>query len=147
MSFSYNLGSNPAIDYPRMLVGDTEDINHIFEDEEIQAFARIVASTWQSSMQYTFGGGATLPTSPISYLRVAAYMLKALAGAKARLLVSRLLDANITPAATARALRDQANDWMTTEDESGAFVVIEQCVDGWSFLQRFYRQVQRQTAQ
>jgi hypothetical protein len=144
--FSYSLGANPTIDYPRLLVGDTQNAGHIFEDEEITAAYSIQASIFQSSMQYSGAAGATLPASGVSYFRVAAILLKALASSKARLLVSKLLDANITPDRAAKALMDQANDWLAMDDNSGAFTIIEQCSTGWGFIERFFKQVQRQSA-
>lgn len=147
MGFTYQLGANPTIDFPRLLIGDTEDTNHLFEDEEIQSAYKIQAAQFQSSMLYSGGGGQNLPSSPVSYLRVAALLLDALASSKARLMVSKLLDANITPAATSKALHDQAQAWRDVEDNSGAFFVIEQCTTSFGFLQRFYSQVQRQNAQ
>lgn len=144
MSFSYNAGSNPTIDYPRMLIGDTVDANHIFEDSEILSAYAIQQATVSSSMAYTFPGGKALPSSPVSYLRVAAILLKSLASNRSRIMVSKLLDVNITPAQTAKALRDQANDWLDQEDNAGAFAVIEQCNTGWSFIERFVAQIQRQ---
>ena len=145
--FSYDLTGNPIVSFPRLLIGDTADLNHIFEDEEITAAYTIQAAQFQSGMLWSGSQGQNLPASPVSYLRVAALLLKALAGNKARMMVSRLLDANLTPAQTAKALRDQANDWLEQDDNAGAFIILEQCTTGWSFLDRFYRQVQRQTAQ
>lgn len=147
MAFTYQFGANPGIDFPRMLIGDTQDTDHIFEDSEIQSAYVIQAAQFQSSMLYSGGAGQNLPSSPVSYLRVAALLLDALASSKARLIVSKLLDATITPAQTAKALHDQAQAWREVEDNSGAFCIIEQCTTSFNFLSRFYAQVQRQNAQ
>ncbi len=147
MGFTYQLGNNPTIDFPRMLIGDTNSTNHIFEDEEIQSAYKIQAAQFQSSMLYSGGAGQNLPSSPVSYLRVAALLLDALASSKARLLVSKLLDATITPAQTAKALHDQAQAWRDVEDNSGAFMIIESCHTSFGFLDRFYKVIQRQNAQ
>lgn len=144
MSFSYTSGANPTIDYIRMLIGDTVDAGHIFEDAEITSAYAIQAAQFQSGMRYSGAGGANLPSQPISYLRVAAILLKSLASSKARITVSKLLDANITPAQAAKALRDQANDWLEQDDNAGAFIILEQCFTGPGFIDRYYKQVQRQ---
>lgn len=148
MSFSYGLGQNPTIDYPRLLIGDTQDTNHIFEDEEITSAYNIQAATYQSGMLFTpTSPGQPIPQTPVSYLRVAALLLDALAGMKSRMAVNGLLDAKTNFQAASDALRKQANQWREVDDNAGAFMIIEQCVNGWTFLQRFYSQVQRQTAQ
>jgi len=37
MAFTYNFGANPQIDYIRLLISDTVDLNHVFEDSELLA--------------------------------------------------------------------------------------------------------------
>jgi hypothetical protein len=149
--FTYQFGSNPTIDYPRLLVGDTECENHIFEDSEISAFYAIQAAQFQSGMRYSGSAGSNLPSTPVSYLRVAALMLDALASSRSRLLsVTKLLDVTLAADGsqkTAASLREQARQWREIDDNSGAFVIIEQCTTSFGFLQRFYSQVQRQNAQ
>ena len=148
MGFTYQLGANPTIDFPRLLIGDTDTTNHIFEDEEIVSAYKIQAAQFQSSMLYSGGGGQNLPSSPVSYLRVAALLLDALASSKARLSsITKLLDVSLDPSKAAKALHDQACAWRDVEDNSGAFMIIEQCTTSFNFLQRFYSQIQRQNAQ
>lgn len=148
--FTYQFGANPTIDYVRMLIGDTECDNHIFEDSEITAAYAIQQSQFQSSMLYSGGAGATLPSSPVSYLRVAALLCDALASSRSRIIsIQKLLDVTLAPEAsqkTAAALREQAKQWREVDDNSGAFVIIEQCTTSFGFLQRFYNQIQRQNA-
>lgn len=149
MSFTYDLENNPLIAYVRLLISDTDSANAIFSDEEITAAHRIQSSTFQSGMFYSSSaaGRATLPSSPVSYLRVAALLLDALASNKARLSgVTKLLDVSLNVEKSAVALREQAQQYRTVDDESGAFVIIEQCTTGWTFLDRFYKTIQRQTA-
>lgn len=145
MSFSYQLGANPNVDYPRMLFGDTVDADHIFEDQEILSFTAIVGSVWQSGQRYSGGMGATLPSNPVSYLRVAAMMCDALASSKSRLELTKLQDATVDFHATAKGLRDQANQWRKVDDESGAFAIIEQCHTAFDYRDRFIKQIQRQS--
>lgn len=144
MAFTYQFGANPAIDYPRLLVSDTVDTGHIFEDAEITAAAAICRAQFQSSMRYSGTSGANLPSSPVAYLRVAALLLDMLAANKARLAVTRLLDTEVDFGAVSKALRDQAKEYREIDDNAGAFVIIEQCHTSFSFVDRFYRQIQRQ---
>lgn len=145
VSFSYSFGANPNIDYPRLLISDTDAANPVFQDAEIIMFGNLVASVWQSSMFWTPPSGqATLPTSPVNYLRVAALALDSLAANSSRLAgVIQLLDVKLSVDKAATALRDQANQYRTVDDESGAFVIIEQVTTDWSFRDRFWSQWQR----
>ncbi len=147
MSFSYGFGANPTIDYPRMLIGDTVEAGHIYEDSEINSAYAIQANVWQSSMFYSGSGGRTLPSTPVSYYRVAALLLDSLASNRARLGgVTKLLDVTLSLGAVAKSLHDQANCWRELDDNSGAFVMIEQTNTTFGFLDRFWKQVQRQNA-
>ncbi len=160
MSFSYGPVANPptlnpGIDFPRALVGDTQQFAadgvtpaYIFEDQEIQAFAQIVASVWQSSQFYSGAAGqATLPASPVNYLRIAAHMLLALASSKARLAsVKQILDVKLDSSDAAIQLRATAQSYLDLDDNSGAFVVIEMVQrNPFSFRDRFLSQIQRQS--
>ena len=147
MSFTYNLGANPVVDYPRLLIGDTQDQNHIFEDEEIASATALQAATFQSSMLYSGPGGRSLPSQPVSYLRVAALLLDCLASSRSRLAgVTKLLDATVDIGKASDSLRKQAQQWREVDDNSGAFMIIEQCPTSFGFMDRFYKQVQRQNA-
>ncbi len=145
MAFSYQFGANPPIDYPRLLISDTQDTNHIFEDSEILMAANIAAGVWQSSMYYSGPAGqATLPTTPANYLRTAALLLDSIAANKARLSsITQLLDVKLSPEKAAESLRAQAKQYRDVDDDSMAFVIIEQCNTDWSFVQRFWNQWQR----
>jgi len=151
MSFSYNFATAPLIANVRLLISDT--INNppsqpaIFQDEEITALYNIQQSTWQTSMFFSWPAGQTLPSNPVSTLRVAALALDALASNQARLAsVLRILDVTLNPALASKALRDQANEFRTIEDNAGAFAIIEQCPTSWAFQDRFWKQVQRQAS-
>lgn len=161
MSFSYQQGSNPPIDFPRMLIGDTVQFDqnqnqvYIFDDNEILSFEQIVLTPFQSGQFYSpnsgpLGGGTAgvgLPSPPIPYYRVAALMLNALASNQSRLAgVTKLLDVSLDIKGAAKALRDQAAVWLAMDDDSGAFVIIEQVNNEWSFAQRWWNQWQRQSA-
>lgn len=147
MAATYQFGANPAIDYPRLLIGDTDTTKPIFQDSEIEAVTTIVTLQYQSSMFYSQPAGANLPSSPVSYLRIAAYLLNALAGSKSRVAsVTKLLDVELDPGRAAEQLREQAKEWLDIDDNAGAFMIIEQATTQWGFIQRFWNQVQRQTA-
>lgn len=146
MSFSYQLGANPAIDYPRLLISDTQATGHVFEDEEITAATRLQALQFQTGMFYTAPGGQNLPSSPVSYLRVAALLLDALAANKSRLAsIQQIYDVKISAKDAAKALREQAEAYRETDDNAGAFAIIEQCTTVWGFRDRYWNQVQRQS--
>lgn len=151
MSFSYGPlssppTSNPTIDAPRLLVSDTNSAQPVFQDEEILLAYQINASQFQSSMFYSGASGRNLPASPLSYLRCAATLLDALAANKARLAsVQQMLDVKLDASKAAKALQDQAKVYRDTDDNAGAFMIIEQVNDFFSFSDRFWKQVQRQS--
>lgn len=149
MSFSYQSGNNPRIDYIRLLVGDTVSESHIWEDEEIEAAYGIQGSIIQSGMFYSGTAKRVLPSSAVSYYRVAAVLLDGLASSRSRLAsVVKLLDVMLsadTATSTARALRERAKELREIDDESGSFAIIEQTTTCFSFRDRFLRQVQRMT--
>ena len=130
----------------RLLISDTQSVGHVFEDSEITMAYNIQASQFQSSQLWSGAQGANLPSSPVSYLRVAALLLDCLASNKARLAaVTRILDVELSPEVASKSLRDQAASYRQTDDDAGAFFIIEQVSDQWSFRDRFWKQIQRQT--
>lgn len=147
MSFTYTLGANPTIDYPRLLISDTQSVNHIFEDEEITAMYLIVNANFQSGMFYSGTSGVNPATTPISYLRVAAYLLTAVAANKSRLAsIKQLLDVKLDSSDAAIQMRETAQMYFDIDDNAGAFVIIEQCNDSFSFSDRFWKTVQRSSS-
>jgi hypothetical protein len=160
MSFSYSLATvypstQPLIDYPRLIVQDTQEFQpdgttraYVFEDSEILAMYTIVSNVFQSTMTYDYPVTIPVPQSPVSYLRVAAYLLRSLAANTARLSgILQILDVKLDMKSATAALQQQAKDWLATDDDSGAFVIIEQVQfgDDAGFKDRFYREVQRQS--
>ena len=143
--FSYALGANPTIDYPRLLISDTQASGHVFEDEEIQSAFILQTLQFQSAQFFSGPGGQNLPSSPVSYLRVAALLLDCLAADKSRLgSVTQLLDVTLDPNKAAASLREQAKSYRDTDDNAGAFAIIEQCNTSWAFTDRYWKTVQRQ---
>ena len=128
-----------------MLISDTQETDHIFEDSEILMAAQINCAPFQSSMFYSPPAGQTLPASPVSYLRTAATLLDAIAANKSRLAsVQQLLDVKIDPAKASYALREQAREYRQVDDNTGAFMIIEQCPTTWAFQDRYWNQTARQ---
>ncbi len=149
--FSYNScdGTQNQIDFVRLLVSDTQSLNHVFEDSEILGAYQIQAAQFQSSQFYSFAAGQNLPQQPLSYLRVAALLLDALAANKSRLAsIKQLLDVRLDASDAAIQLRATAKGYRETDDNSGAFFVIEMVQQGdpFSFKDRFWSQVQRLSA-
>lgn len=155
MSFSYGAGSNPPVDYPRLLVSDTQQFApdgttrlYVFEDSEILAAATMASGIWQSSQFFSGVGGVTaFSGSPSQYLRTAATLLFSLAANNARLAaIKQILDVKVDATDAAVQMRETAQAYLDLDDNSGAFVIIEQVNDVFSFRDRFWKQVQRQTA-
>ena len=152
-SFSYNFGANPPIDYPRLLISDTQQFApdgttpiYVFADQEIQAATAIANLPFQSAQYFSYPAGQNIPPQPITYLRVAALLLDCLAANKARLSsIQKLLDVELDPVKAATVLHEQAQAYRDVDDNSGAFMIIEQVNDLFSFQDRFWRQVQRQS--
>jgi hypothetical protein len=147
---------NPPIDYVRGLIADTQEyatVNgvqtpvFIFSDTEITMFTQMQSALgWQSTQFYSPPGGAFLPTSPTPYLRIAATMLRSIAANKARLAsIQQLLDVKLDASKAAAALEVQAQSYLDMDDNSGAIAIVEACNDYFSFRDRFWKQVQRQS--
>ena len=162
-TFTYNGGANVPNDQIRLLVSDTVQYAadgttpiYIFSDQEINSMIYVVTSTFQSAQFFNTpsgptGGGALgsyLPNLPVPYLRVAGMLLNSIAANKARLSsVMQLLDVKLDPSKAAKALQDQAKAYFDADDNSGAMVLIEQVNDQFSFQDRWWKGLQRQTAQ
>lgn len=137
-----------AIDAVRLLIGDRDGANEIFTDAEITLAYSIQGNVWQSAQFFSYPGGALIPSAPVSYLRVAALLLDSLASSASRLAaITQLLDVKLDSKSAAKALQDQAKIWREVDDDLGAIFIIEQVNNDWSFRDRFWKQIQRQSAQ
>ena len=146
MAFTYDFTVNPTVAYTRLLVSDTDQAKPIFTDAEITAAHAINSATFSSGMFYSGSAGANLPASPSNYLRAAALLLNCIAANKSKLAaVQGLLDVKLNAASAADALRKQAEAYLTMDDNSGAIFIAEQVNTVWSFRDRFWSQVQRQS--
>lgn len=153
-TFSYGMGTNPPIDFVRLLISDTQEFGpdgitptFVFSDQEIQAATNIVSmGAWQSSQFYSGPCGQTmLPSAPVPYYRIASMLLFAIAANKSRLAsIKQLLDVKLDSSDSAIQLRTTAQSYLDMDDNSGAFCLIEQVNDAFSFRDRFLNTIQRQ---
>jgi len=152
-NFTYQYGANPPIDYPRMLVSDTQEFQedgitpaYIFRDSEIMAAAAIASGVWQSSMFFSGqAGSATLPSNPVNYYRTAAILCDSIAANKSRLAsIMKTLDVTLQADKGAAAWRALAAEYREVDDNTAAFAIVEQVSTSFSFRPRFWNQVQRQ---
>jgi hypothetical protein len=86
---------------------------------------------------------AVPPLQIFSYRRSAALLLRSLAGNKARMATVGLLDAKINGAAAANALRQIADDYVTSEENDGYFAVAEMVQDAFSMRERLVKMLYR----
>jgi hypothetical protein len=143
---------NPPIDFPRGMIADTVEFNaagqsvYIFSDQEILMFTQIQQSVFQSLQFFSPPAGSTIQGSPPNYFRLAAMLLRAMAANQAKLAaVQQLLDVKLDASKAAAALNTQADAWEEMDDNSGAVMIVEWCNDYFSYRDRFWKQVQRQS--
>lgn len=138
-------GTQDDIDRVRVLIPDTDNTRLVFSDNEILAFYAIQASTFQTGMRYQYPAGASLPSTPVSYFRVAAIALDVLASNNAKLAaIQQVLDIKLGFASAHDALAARAAAYREIDDNSAAFAIAEQTSTQWAFIDRFWRQWQRQ---
>lgn len=148
MSWTYLVPPNSQVDPVRLLISDTNSAQPIFSNEEIALAYTIQGNVFQSTQFYSYPGGAYIPSSPVSWLRVAALLLDSLACNAAKLAgLMQLLDVKLDLSKAAAALKAQAQNYRDIDDDSGAVFIIEQCNNAWSFRDRWWKQIQRQSAQ
>lgn len=153
MAFTYQFGANPPIDYPRMLISDTVETQngqrvYAFEDSEILAATQIENAVFSSPQFYSGPlGSVNLPANPpYPWRRIAATLLDCLAANQARIaIVSGILDVKINAQAAA-SMRAQAQALRDADDNSGAIMIAEQVNNSFSFRDRYWKTVQRQSA-
>lgn len=137
MSFSYQYGSNPTIDYVRLLTGDTVDSGHIWEDAEIQA-AYVIDTAWAIGPA---AQGIPTSTGSVTSRRAAAVLLDSLAANKSRIAAAaKVLDIQINLKDAADALREQAQCYRDVEADSGYFAITEMVNDPFSARERVWKQ-------
>ena len=142
MSWTYGFGSNPQIDYVRLLIADTNSAQPLFQDQEILSAYNII------SVFCIVPGGSGQATinsayTP-SYYRVAAILLDALASDKARLAAQlKVLDIEMNLQVAAQELRATAKEFRDVEDNSGAFAIVEMVPNNFAAYERVWKQLLR----
>lgn len=92
-------------------------------------------------------GTLQFPVPPTNYLRTAATLLFGLSSNAARLaMIKQILDVRVDSTDAADQMRKTAQSYLDMDDNSGAFAIVEQVTTVFSFKDRFWKQVQRQTA-
>lgn len=153
--FTYDPNGNLLIFYVRLLISDTVEFApdgttpiFVFSDQEIMGMSQIVSMQFQSAQFYTPPAGRNLPSRPVNYLRIAAQLIDSMATNAAKLAaITRILDVTLDPAKAAQWLREQAQQYRDTDDNSGSFMIIEQVNNQWALSQRYWNQIQRQQGQ
>lgn len=143
MAATYNFGNNPPIDYPRMLIYDTDMTQPIFQDSEILA-----ASNIAPTFVITPGSGNGQFQQPnftqASYLWQASILCEMLAANRTRLAGAvKVLDVQTDLTTAAKAYRDQAQSYRDLENNNGSFAIVEMVVNDYSAYERVWKQLLR----
>ena len=143
MAFTYDWTNAPTIAQLRMMVGDTASGPPplpIFQDDEIQG-----ALNANNAQNLIVGlSGYFVPVNQIySFGRAAALLLNSINATKARIVVSKALDVDISPAAASRALKELAAQYIEQEISQGHFAVAEMGVDQFWYRERLYNMLLR----
>jgi hypothetical protein len=145
MAYTYDWVNFPQLATLRMMVGDTDMENPIFDDYEIQGALNI-----NSSQNIIVGLSGYYPPAlagnVYSYGRAAAMLLNGLSSTKARVLVAKVLDVSVTPGAASKALQDLGQSYINQEISAGYFSVAEMGQDPFWMRERLWKQLYRQQA-
>ena len=143
MAFTFNFDSARQISIVRLMVGDTAEPKHIWEDSEINGALQFESSQGGASM-IGLSGFAVVPPVVYSYRRAAALLLDGLAAHRTRLGGAlKVLDIQVDLAKAAESLREQAQALRDAEASSGAFAVAEMVEDPFSARERVWKQLLR----
>jgi hypothetical protein len=144
MAFTYDFTSAPTLSMVRLLVGDTVEVGHIWEDAEINAVLQMESS---QGLFISLTGYSVVPPQVYSVRRAAAALLDGLASQRGRLGAAlSVLDIKIDLSQAAKSLRDTAQSLRDTEAESGAFAIAEMVENNFTMRERFWNQIARQAA-
>ncbi len=128
----------------RLLVGDTVEVNHIWEDAEVNAMLQMESS---QGLYIGLTGYTVTPPQVYSTRRAAAALLDGLASNRGRLAGAlKVLDIQIDGKSAAASLRDTAQALRDTEADSGAFAIAEMVENSFTMRERFWNQIARQAA-
>ena len=143
MSWTYQLGANPPIDFVRLLIADTDSTAQVFQDEEIRAAASIIPTFYITPNSGTSQAPGANFIQP-SYYRQAAILLDALSANKARLAAQlKVLDIEMNVQVAAQELRATAKEYRDIEDNSGAFAIVEMVPNNYAAYERVWKQLLR----
>jgi|SRR5215469_940850 len=145
MAFTYDWTNAPTIAIIRLMVGDTDSANPIFQDDEING-----ALNLNSSQNIIVGLSGyyppTLSGNVYSYGRAAAMLLNGLSATKARVVVTKVLDVSVNPESASKALKDLAQSYIDQETSAGYFSVAEMGQDSFWMRERLWKMLYRQQA-
>lgn len=143
-SYTYAYGANPPIDFPRLLVSDTDVANNpIFADEEIMAASSICS---MACAVYPAWGAAGFSQQfgSASPRQVAATLLDSLAANTARLAAMlKVLDVQMDSSKAASALMAQAAALRAADENSSGFAIAEQVLDKFTAVERTWKMMLR----
>lgn len=141
--FTYDWTVAPEIAALRLMVGDTDSANPIFDDAEITG-----ALTINSSQNIIVGLSGYYPPAlsgnTYSYGRAAALLLNGLSSTKARVLATKVLDVSVAPEAASKALKDLGQSYIDQEISAGYFSVAEMGQDSFWMRERLWKMLYRQ---
>lgn len=148
MSFTYDFTNYPQLSTVRLLVGDTNPAQPIFQDAEVNAAMQIESSGNVGYPSVIIGLTGYAPAVPvqqvISYRRSAALLLRSIGTTKARNLVESVLDVKMNGAAAAAALGKIADQYIEDEMNAGYFAISEMVQDSFSMRERLWKMLYRQ---
>jgi len=143
MAFTYDWVNSPTIAAIRLMVGDTDMANPIFDDAEVQGVLTI-----NSSQNIIVGLSGYYPSTmsgnTYSYGRAAAMLLNGLSSTKARVLATKVLDVSVAPEAASKALKDLGQSYIDQEISAGYFSVAEMGQDSFWMRERLWKMLYRQ---
>jgi hypothetical protein len=143
MGFTYDWQNYPQIAAIRLMVGDTDSENRIFNDDEITGVL-----TMNSSQNIIVGLSGYWPPQlsgqVFSYGRAAAMLLNGLSSTKARIIVTKVLDVNVAPEQATAALQKLGQSYIDQENSAGYFSVAEMGQDPFWMRERLWKQLYRQ---
>ncbi len=144
MAFTYDFTTQPVLSMVRLLVGDTVEAGHIWEDVEVNAMLQMESS---QGLYIGLTGYTVTPPQVYSVRRAAAALLDGLASNRGRLAGALMvLDIKIDGKSAAASLRDTAQALRDTEADSGAFAIAEMVENSFTRRERFWNQIARQAA-
>lgn len=146
MSFTYNFTSQPLLSQVRMLIPDTVEANHLFEDEEVNQAIYLESSQglYYSGQAVPGGNPVQSPAQVYSVRRAAALLVDSIAGNWAKLaIIEQMLDVKLNGERASAALREHAKSLRDTEAMSGAFAIAEWVLDPNTAQERVYKQMLR----